>query len=113
MHPSRRVVTQLPLDELWDEQGTLAATRGVRLGPDEIAAFARRGPIRFVVADAGQPLQWVPLEGRFAFWKAAKAHVLPREAEGARLEDFGGYFYVATEWTAANSAPIVLLAMHH
>jgi len=113
MHPSLRVVTRMPLHELWDDRGTLPAVRGEQLGLKEIAKIARHGPFRFVIADAGMSLQWVPIEERFAFWKTAKAHVLPRDAGGARLEDFGGYFYVATVWTTADRTPIVLLEMHH
>lgn len=70
MQRSLRVVMRIPLDELWDEQGTIVAMRGERLGPDEIAAITRRGPIQFIVADAGLPLHWVPLEERFIFWNS-------------------------------------------
>jgi len=62
----------MPLHELWDDRGTLPAVRGEQLGLKEIAKIARHGPFRFVIADAGMSLQWVPIEERFAFWKTAK-----------------------------------------
>jgi len=114
MRPSLRVVTRIPLRELWDERGTLQAVRGERIGPSEITEMARRGPFQLVIAAIPAPLQWVPIQERFVVWKKVKTHVLPRAATRVRLEDYDGeYFYIASLWTTADSTPIVLLEMHH
>ena len=115
MRPDQREVISLPLGEIWNDAGPLAATRGRQLGVAEIAELLRAGPVQFVVADVG-PLRWVPLGQTYNFWKnELKAHVLPLDRSLARLEDFPGeYFYLATQWTRVDpDIPLVLLERHH
>jgi hypothetical protein len=116
VRPEQRVVTQLPLDELWTDRGALRATRVCELSAAEIADLLRWGPIRFVVANGGLPLDWIPVEQRYEFWKSqVKMRLVDPAAERFRLEDFPGeYCYAASEWKADEVAePIVLLSTFH
>ena len=108
-----RVVTRLPLVELWDDAGSVSATEVRDLAAEHIRDLLRAGPVRFVVADVGSPLRWVPVSDCFRFWKA---EVQSRVAGpgGAYLDDFpGGYCYFASEWEPVEGLPIVLLAVAH
>ena len=69
MLPEQRVVTVLPLPELWNDRGPVVATRGAALGEPEIAQLMAEAGATFVVADVGHALAWVPGHERFAFWR--------------------------------------------
>jgi hypothetical protein len=104
----QRLATRLPLAELWDDAGPVAATRLRGLTTADIRELLRAGPVRFVVADVGHPLRWIPVGDRFRFWKE---EVKPRVAKAPRwrLEDFPGeYCYSASEWTSAEGPPVVV-----
>lgn len=109
----QRIVMYLPLRELWDDAGSVSATRGRDLTAADIRELLRAGPVRFVVASVAEPLRWVPIGECFRFWKA---EVQSRVAgsEGARLEDYPGcYCYFASEWAVRDGAPVVLLSVAH
>lgn len=117
MDPSLRVVTRIPLMELWTDRGPLPATRGRWLGADDVRDLLRAGPVRLVIADVGHRLVWVADADRFAVWKEeVRSHLVDPRERGFRLEDFPGrYAYLASEWypDAPGSAPIVSLEKHH
>jgi hypothetical protein len=76
MRSDQRLVTY-PLHELWNEHGVIT-TREVRdLTTEDIIALLRTGAVRFVIADVGRPLDWLPSAQCYSFWKsAAKSHVV-------------------------------------
>lgn len=57
MDPALRIVTRLPLAELWTERGPVAATRERLLGRAEVKSLLQAGPVQFVVADCGKALR--------------------------------------------------------
>jgi len=67
-HP--RIVTHLPLDTLWDQNGreTPAVKQRALTGQD-IKDLWGAGGVRFVVADGGYPLRWIAHDEVFTFWK--------------------------------------------
>jgi hypothetical protein len=114
MDPRERIVTFTPVQVLWTDDGELSADRGRWLDREAICELLRRGPVRFVVANVGDRLRWVPLAERFEFWKGhAAVHLSDKER--IHLDDFpDGMAYVASEWLAVgNEPPIVLLEVHH
>lgn len=116
MRPDQRIVVSLPLSELWDERGPVAATRGRRLGREEIAGLLTAATIQFVVANGGEPLRWISIGDRFTFWKKeVKPRVVPAASDRFHLGDYPGeYCYLATEWTRPVAGPtVVLLECHH
>lgn len=116
MQPNRRIVVGLPLTELWDADGPLKLERKRPVGGQEIADLLQRGPVKFVLADCGQPLKWISAEDCSGFWKDETKHHLvePDAAEvGFQLEDFpGDYCYVGAEWKGGFE-PVVLLEKYH
>jgi hypothetical protein len=119
MRLDQRVVTTIPLTELWDSAGPIAARRGLRVGDPKIRALLQRtGPVQFVVADAiGRPLRWVPLEEARTFWRfEVRPRIVPADAVRFDCESYPGrYCYVATEWVreAPDSQPLVLFERYH
>ena len=69
MEPELKVVTALPLRELWFEDGTTTSSRMEWLSADDIKRLLRAGPVIFVVAIAGAPLDWINTGECYQFWK--------------------------------------------
>lgn len=114
MTPDKRIVTRLPLEELWTETGVVDAKQIRDLTAADIAELLRRGPVRFVVADIGGELEWVPQSDCYKFWKSEVKERLPDPTEQIRVWEYpDGYCYFATEWADRGGIPIVLLAIYH
>jgi len=117
MDAKNRIVTATPLTELWDRAGTVAAERGRFLNREDVRRLVQGRALRFVVAEPGLPLRWVPEAENHAFWKGEVSPHLVDEPE--RPFDIyhypQGYAYLATEWLAADPLvpPIVVLERHH
>ena len=116
MRPDQRLVNQLPLTDLWNAIEPLQLARKRIVGSEEIADLLRQGSVRFVLAQCGQRLTWVPADDGYRFWKdEAKPHLVEAGAaeEGFQLEDFpGDYCYVGSEWEGGPE-PVILLEMYH
>jgi hypothetical protein len=81
---AHRIVTCLPLTELWTCEGPLDARPAERAGATEIEHLLRDGS-RFTLADAGKPLRWILAADRFSFWKAeVKCRLVAPEADRFR-----------------------------
>jgi hypothetical protein len=106
-------VTQLPLRELWRDDGFSTTTRKKSLTHDDVRAFPASGRVQFVVVDVGVAPRWIPASECFDFWKnEAKPHLA--SGTGASLDEFpDGYCYFASQWTGETNAPIVLLEKQH
>jgi hypothetical protein len=115
MSADERVVTAIPLAEIWDAAGPIAARRGPRLGDPDIRILLQGTRlVQFVVADAvGAPLRWVPLAEARAFWRfEVRPRIVLADAVRFDAESYPGrYCYVATRWTreAPEDVPLVLL----
>lgn len=110
-----RIVTRIPLDELWTQDGRVDAVRLRKLSRLDIHGMLRGGSVQFVRADVAQPLEWIDQSERFAFWKSEVQHRVVDPAEPAfDLNDHpGGYCYLASEWRAEGQPPIVLVERYH
>jgi hypothetical protein len=114
MKPSQRVVTELPLRELWDDDSILAATWSRDLSPTALRALIRQGSVRFVVADMGAKPRWVSEADCFDFWKGEVQPHLAEPNQGVHLEQFpGNYCFFAAEWADGDRSPIVVLQRCH
>lgn len=109
-----RIIIQLPLRELWREDGFSTTQRGKSLRVEDVRELLTSGPVQFVVGDVGTAPRWVSARECFHFWKN---EVEPQLASGeaARLDAFpGGYFYFATLWESPQAEkPIIVLEKHH
>ena len=114
MDTSAKLVTRLPLVELWRENGSKTTSRLRWLCQEEIQIILRAGTVQFVVADVGQIPTWIPLTACYDFWKKElKPHLAKPEIE-AILQDFqGDYCYYASEWENPDGPPIVVCEKSH
>jgi hypothetical protein len=117
MRADQRVVTSLPLTELWDAHGALRFERGRAVGRERVIDLLRDGRVRFVLANCGHPLRWIRPDDCYRFWKEeVKPHLVEPDAfeRGIRLEDWPGEdFFVGTEWGEDGRSSVVLLETHH
>ena len=113
MDANLKIVTQLPLCELWRDDGFSSTTRGKSLAQHDVREFLASGCVQFVVAELGAPLRWIPASECFDFWKKeAKPHLA--RGKNASLNEFPGrYCYFASQWDGEKTAPIVLLEKYH
>jgi hypothetical protein len=113
LRPHQRIVTKLPLAELWDESGTLTDGRVRVLDRSNLAELLRAVPLQFVVADSGLKLRWVPMQQRFEFWKTVRAQIAD-PTKPIRLEEFPNETaYTASEWRGGTDKCLILLEKHH
>lgn len=114
MDAAQRIVTNLPLAELWTDKGPLHAQRAERVGEAEIVQLLQDGAT-FVVADVGKPLRWIPSADRFAFWKTElKCRLVASDVDRIELAAYpGSHCYVASAWRDESSSPTIVLEMHH
>lgn len=115
MQLNQRIISQMPLSEIWNEH-RIVSTKMIRsLSADDITNMLRVGEVSFVVANIGDKPKWIPLEECFEFWKSeVKMRVANPEAEGFYLENFPEeYCYIAEEWEAEENKPLILLKMSH
>ena len=98
MRADQRVVTSIPLIELWDAHGVLQIERGLAVDRERVTDLLRKGRVRFVLANCGDPLRWIPPDDCYRFWKEeAKSQLVEPYAfeKGVRLEDRPGEYYFA------------------
>jgi hypothetical protein len=110
-----KIVTQLPLQQLWRGSEFITTARGKSLTRADITGLLKTGPVQFVVVDVGVAPRWLELVDCYDFWKTeVKIHVAD-PASGATLKDFpDGYCYFASLWESEHvAAPIVLLEKQH
>lgn len=62
-------MTRIPVEHLWDNSGDLPAKRTRDLTKSGIRDLLVHARVRFVIADVGRPLTWIPVEQCFDFWK--------------------------------------------
>jgi hypothetical protein len=114
MKTTERILTRIPVDQLWDDSGDLLAKRIRDLTKTAVRDLLTQGPVRFVIADVGKSLTWMAIDQRYEFWKR---DVQPRLSDGGRihLEQYpDGLAYTASERRLADDEiPIVLLEMRH
>jgi len=114
MDAAVRIVSHLPLQELWGDKGFTTKLRGRWLADDDIASFLRAGPVQFVVINVGMPPRWIQVRDCYDFWKREVRSHLARAEERVHLDRFPGcYCYLASEWQSDAGHPIVVLEKHH
>jgi hypothetical protein len=114
MQPALRVITQMPVSDLFDENGPLPHRRERNVYSDDIREMLRSGTVLFVVADVGNKPVWVPSDQTFRFWRLEVLPHLRCPEDRVRREQFPGeYFYSASEWRGPGESQVVLLEKSH
>jgi hypothetical protein len=115
MDAKLRIITRLPLEELWRD-GEFAFTQRRRgFTADDIVLLLQFGVVEFVVADVGSKLCWITPTDCYDFWKTeVKPHLAGYDSRVV-LGDFpDGYCYFASQWEGTSAAQaIILLERHH
>jgi hypothetical protein len=109
-----RVVTRLPLEELWDDSGVIAAHRARDLNADGVREALRTGT-KAAVANIGDPLRWLHGLALFDWWKAEAApRLLDPNAPAWRLELMPGHRgWLAAEWRLLDGALVLAFEAIH
>jgi hypothetical protein len=88
-----KVVTQLPLTELWCVEGFATNSRVRELAAEDIACLLSVGRVQFVVADLGASPRWIPLGECYDFWKTELRPHLAASESGAYLNDYPDEYF--------------------
>ncbi len=114
MRFDQRIVSRTPLHGLWNDRGVVSEKELRELNAADIAGLLRVGKVRFVVANVGSPLKWVPVDECYSFWKSeVKNHLADPAAKNYPEALPDEYCYFASEWEAKGGEPVVLLVMSH
>ena len=113
MNPSDRIVTRIPLDNIWTSENELKSNRVGYLTKDAIKELLKKGQVHFIVANCGDKLVWISPDQCFNFWKTeVQKHLAPDDH--INLDIFpDNYAYSASEWTVDHPTPIILLEKIH
>jgi phosphoglycerate dehydrogenase-like enzyme len=114
MDAALKIVTRLPLRELWRDDGFRTTARLRSLAEEDILSLLRSGTIQFVVVDVGTPPRWIQQSECFQFWKIEAQPHLASNSQIV-LEEFPDqYCYVASQGEEEDqAAPIVAPEMQH
>jgi len=113
MRSDQRIVTKLPLTELWDETGALPGERIRHLDENLIRGLMGTGQVQFIVANCGAKLNWIPTQERFEFWKTVRPQIAD-PIKPIQLNQFPNETaYTASEWRGRIGECLILLEKHH
>ena len=102
------------MDALWTEKDDLSVRRIKYLDRGEITTILRNGPVWFVIANVGDKLQWLDIDGCYKAYKSEVApHILVPDSRVSLDELKDGYGYWASLWSDYLGAPIILLEKVH
>jgi hypothetical protein len=115
MDVTKKIITKLPLVELWRADGFTSASRVRWLTAENIVELLQFGRVQFVVADVGVLPHWISLVNCFDFWKREVQPHLAAPDSKVSLDSFpDDYCYFASEWSGeSKNVPIVVCEKHH
>ena len=103
-----RIVTTIPLEFIWTDEGQLEASRKRYLTANDLTEMLKIHPVEFIVADPGAALRRIPVDKCYEFWESeVKRHLLSGKVDRKNMAD--EYGYLASEWSGHIEVPIVLL----
>jgi hypothetical protein len=112
LKPNQRIVTKLPLTEVWDENGTLHGGRVRHLEQNLIRELMQTGTVQFIVANCGTKLNWIAVTGLSSgklFANKSPTHRNPSISNSFRMRTA----YIASEWHGSAGQCLILLEAHH
>jgi len=114
MDQKLKIVSKLPLDEIWSGSRLISTIKLRDVGSKEIVDLLRAGDVRFIVADLGLPFEFIPNNETYDFWKTELRPHLADPEEQLSLDSFpGDYCYFASEWKSYDDKVIVLFSKSH
>lgn len=114
MEITKKIVTEIPLTQLWTSERVLEAERAAYLTKQEIKQLLKTQPFTFVIANVGEPLKWINASDCFSFWRnEAEGHIADN-VDHIDIDSFPeNYAYVASKWSSSSQTPIVVLEKVH
>ena len=113
LRTDQRLVTKIPLTELWNEAGTIPSECIRSIDEGALLELIRSCSVQFVIADCGLKLDWIPIDNRFSFWKTVRSQI----ADPTKPIFLGSFpqetAYVASEWRGRAGECLVLLEKYH
>jgi len=114
MNFSDKIVTAMPLVNIWTTNNELKSQRVAYLTKDDIKNILKQGPVNFIVADVGHKLIWIDPSQCYDFWKSEVQIHVATDLRNIYLDNFvDNYAYVASKWNADDPTPIILLEKRH
>ena len=114
MDNSIRLVTKIPLSEIWKFDQDFDSNRKYYLNEEQINNILQISKVDFIVADVGHHLHWVGADHCYDVWKNEIKNHLANLNEHIILENYpDNYAYLASEWTTKSLIPIILLEKIH
>jgi hypothetical protein len=112
---SEKRVTEIPLKELWNQKGLISAIRKGYLSEDGIKNILRKNPVKFIIANIGDPLEHIQPDKCYEFWKTEiQSHLVKDPDRSIQLENYPGeYAYLASEWSKQSGQQMILLEKLH
>jgi hypothetical protein len=109
-----KIVTTIPMESIWTDDEKIEASRERYLTAADLTEMLRLHPVEFIVADVGLPLNRIPVDKCYEFWKSeVKRHLLNPHGKLDRSAMPDEYGYLASEWSGQIAGPIVLLEKIH
>jgi hypothetical protein len=114
MELAKKIVTKIPLSQLWDSNKLLEAKREAYLTQADIKGILQTEPTVFIVANLGKTLQWIKPSEIYAFWKSTAKNHIADDLSRIDYESFpDNYAFVASKWVGEGEEVIVLLEKFH
>jgi hypothetical protein len=114
MTQAQRIVTKIPLDELWNDSAMLTYERQEYLTERQVQELVSKGEIAVAEASCGLKLSWVSPNSTLEFFKKqVKGHVV-NDPDRIILADFEDeWCYLASLWGDAEGRKVILLETYH
>jgi hypothetical protein len=114
MENEKKIVTQIPLINLWTDAENIFAKRERYLTVGDIQEILKKYLVEFVVANVGEKLKWIGYDKSIDFWKTELKSHLAEDINNINLDNFiDKYAYIASEWKREIEVPIILLEKYH
>ena len=114
MENEKKIVTQIPLINLWTDTENIFAKRERYLTAGDIQEILKKYLVEFVVAKVGEKLKWISYDKSIDFWKTELKSHLAEDISNINLDNFiDNYAYIASEWKREIEVPIILLEKYH
>ncbi|RSK30166.1 hypothetical protein [Hymenobacter metallilatus] len=114
MKLEQRIVTTIPLEQLWNEAEILPHERQEYLNEQEVQDLLKNGNVPIVLASCGLKLAWIaPLEALARFKREIKGHIV-NNPDRFVLQDYeDDWCYLASLWNNTLEERVLLLETYH
>jgi DNA-binding helix-hairpin-helix protein with protein kinase domain len=114
MKLEQRIVTKIPLEELWTETENLPHQRREYLTERQVQDLLLQGNVAIVIASCGLKPSWIMPQSAFSKFKnEIKGHIV-NDFDRIVLEEYEDeWCYLASLWTDTQDRKVLLLETLH